>query len=67
MFDFKGALNPNFFKFDYKWRNIFALDTFWSHFLTFFCKKVVKVLYLKHPFQSPLKNAESSISFKNHC
>jgi len=56
------TLNPNFLNLTIK---IFALDTFLSHFLTFFCKKVARELHLLHPFQSPLRNAESLLSFKN--
>jgi len=41
----KGALNPYFYNRTINGKN-FALETFWSHFLTFFYKKVVRILYL---------------------
>jgi len=36
----KGTLNPNFLNLSINKRKIMALETFWSHFLTAFVKKL---------------------------
>jgi len=60
----KGALNPNFVNLTIN-REKFCSRNVLVLFLNLLLLKSCKRILLLHSFQSPLRNAESSLSFKN--